>query len=73
MVKLGSLGSEFLIGLYPRYQGMLQSFEGLAGVGESASRKALSHNYQLDAPVFHYMELSIKLPECPYDMALLPP
>ena len=39
MAKLGSFGSEFLIALHSRYQGMLESSEGVSELGESASRR----------------------------------
>lgn len=68
MAKLGSFGSEFLIALYSRYQGMLESSEGVSELGESASRR-VTHNCQLDATVSHHIDVSIEFPECLYDLA----
>ena len=51
MAKLGSSGSEFLMALHSRYQGMLESSEGVGELGESASRRVIIQNYLLtDAP-----------------------
>lgn len=69
MAKQGGSGSEFLTRLHSRYQVALQSFESLAGVGESTSMMAHSHSCWLDAPVSHHTNPSVEPLECPYNMA----